>query len=206
MRKRTPAISFAIAWNAPPSTRSVIGSTSTRARVGWPRLATDLVLDDAHQALTSMPSAIALRLGRRADLDDDVPEAVDVRRDSGRDDRRRVVLVDDRGALDAVARLQRRRGRSSGSRPSRSAPSTRNHALPSCRSAAFGRLAAGLDLGRRERAASARCRGRGRSGSRCPTPRSGASTRARGCRGSRSGPSRPRRRRSSPAGASTRSS
>ena len=36
MRKRTPAISFAIAWNAPPRTRSVIGSTSTRVRVGGP--------------------------------------------------------------------------------------------------------------------------------------------------------------------------
>ena len=36
MRKSTPAISFAVAWKAPPSTRSVIGSTSTRLRVGGP--------------------------------------------------------------------------------------------------------------------------------------------------------------------------
>ena len=36
IRKRTPAISFAMAWNAPPSTRSVIGSTSTRSRSGGP--------------------------------------------------------------------------------------------------------------------------------------------------------------------------
>ena len=36
MRKRTPAISFAMAWKAPPSTRSVIGSTSTRSRSGGP--------------------------------------------------------------------------------------------------------------------------------------------------------------------------
>src|SRR5919204_809917 len=36
MRKRTPAISLAIAWKAPPSTRRVIGSTSMRFRVGGP--------------------------------------------------------------------------------------------------------------------------------------------------------------------------
>ncbi len=36
MRNRTPAISLAIAWKAPPRTRSVIGSTSTRSRAGGP--------------------------------------------------------------------------------------------------------------------------------------------------------------------------
>ena len=36
---------MAIAWKAPPSTRSVIGSTSTRFRVGRARLAADLVLE-----------------------------------------------------------------------------------------------------------------------------------------------------------------
>ena len=36
IRNSTPAISLAMAWNAPPSTRSVIGSTSTRSRSGGP--------------------------------------------------------------------------------------------------------------------------------------------------------------------------
>ena len=36
IRKSTPAISLAIAWKAPPRTRSVIGSTSTRFRLGGP--------------------------------------------------------------------------------------------------------------------------------------------------------------------------
>ena len=36
IRKRTPDISFAIAWNAPPRTRIVIGSTSTRWSSGGP--------------------------------------------------------------------------------------------------------------------------------------------------------------------------
>ena len=36
MRKRTPDISLAIAWNAPPRTRIVIGSTSTRSSSGGP--------------------------------------------------------------------------------------------------------------------------------------------------------------------------
>ena len=33
---RTPAISLAMAWKAPPSTRIVIGSTSTRSSPGAP--------------------------------------------------------------------------------------------------------------------------------------------------------------------------
>src|SRR5215218_1403662 len=60
MRKSTPAISLAMAWNAPPRTRRVTGSISTRSRVGGP----------------------------------------------GRDHRGRVVLVHDRGSLQAVAGLQ----------------------------------------------------------------------------------------------------
>ncbi len=56
MRKSTPAISLAMAWKAPPRTRSVIGSTSMRVRVGEARLPADLVLHHAH-AVTSISAA-----------------------------------------------------------------------------------------------------------------------------------------------------
>ena len=82
MRKSTPAISLAIAGKAPPITRIRIGVASPA------------------------PRSASARLRPRA-VDDDVAEAVDLGREAGRDDGRRVVLLDDRRALDAVAGAQR---------------------------------------------------------------------------------------------------
>src|SRR3954447_21303611 len=101
MRKRTPAISRATAWKAPPSTRIVIGSTSTRGRVGGPGW--------RPTSYSTTDTGIPLRRARRggrvlARVDDDVPEAVDARREPRRDDRRRVVLVNDRGPGQHVPR------------------------------------------------------------------------------------------------------
>ena len=131
-----------------------------------------------------------LRLGGRADVDDDVSEAVDVSGDPGRDHGRRVVLGDDRGAREAVAGLQQRPVVVAGGDLLQLSvdpePGVALVAQPRRR-----RLVAGLDLRASAARASARCRARARWGSRCRIPRTAASTPARGCRGSRSAPSDP---------------
>src|SRR5919109_521372 len=108
IRKRTPAISFAIAWKAPPRTRSVIGSTSTRSRVGGPgRLPTSYSITDMSD-LQCLGRLEGFGPRGAAGGDDDVPEAVDRRREARRDRGRRVVLVHDRRPLEPVARLEGR--------------------------------------------------------------------------------------------------
>ena len=127
---------------------------------------------------------------------DDVAKAIDAGREPRRDHRRRVVLVDDRRALEHVARLQRRPVVEAGRRPSRASRRRGTTPRPRARSAASGGF--GPRLRARARAASAAVRSRARagSGSRRPTPRSDVSTRARGCRRSQRGACAPTRRRS----------
>ena len=59
IRKSTPAISLAIAWKAPPRTRRVIGSTSTRFLAWRAGLPPDLVFDDAHLDTSAAVTASA---------------------------------------------------------------------------------------------------------------------------------------------------
>src|SRR6476646_3849343 len=100
MRNRTPAISWAMASNAPPSTRSVIGSTLTRLRLGGPgetptsgRSAMGFLSVSAFRGLLN-----GLGVG-----DDEVAHGVDLAREARRDDGRGVELGDDRGSLDDVS-------------------------------------------------------------------------------------------------------
>ncbi len=80
MRKRTPAISLAMAWNAPPSTRSVIGSTSTRLRVGGPgRRPTSYSITLIRLDLHRLGGLERLGTGGAAGRDDDVAVRVDRR-------------------------------------------------------------------------------------------------------------------------------
>src|SRR3712207_3996760 len=97
-----------MAWNAPPSTRRVIGSTSTRSRVGGPgRRPTSYSMTDMSD-LQCLGRLEGLRPRGAAGRDEDVPEAVDRRRQTRRDRRRRVVLVHDRRPLEPVPRLEGR--------------------------------------------------------------------------------------------------
>src|SRR5688500_14747239 len=106
MRKSTPAISLAMAWNAPPRTRRVTGSISTRSRVGGPgRRPTSYSITDISD-LHCLGGVAGLGPGGGAGRDDYVAVAVDRRGEPRRDHRRRVVLVHDRGPLQAVAGLQ----------------------------------------------------------------------------------------------------
>ena len=88
MRNSTPAISLAIAWNAPPSTRIVIGSISTRSRVGRsgvrahlvgrrPTCVFFLLLYGGRESAVA-GGADGRALGASLDPDHDVPEAVDL--------------------------------------------------------------------------------------------------------------------------------
>src|SRR3954447_2510999 len=101
MRNRTPAISCAMASNAPPSTRSVIGSTLTRLRLGGP----GETPTSGRSAMNLFLSVSAFRglLNGLGVGDDQVADGIDLARETGRDDRRRVELRDDRGTLDDVA-------------------------------------------------------------------------------------------------------
>src|SRR5215210_4036986 len=106
MRKSTPAISFAMAWNAPPRTRSVTGSTSTRSRVGGPGWRpTSYSITDISD-LQCLGGLAGLGPGGGAGRDDDVAVAVDRRGETRWDDSRRVVLVHDHRPLQAVSGLQ----------------------------------------------------------------------------------------------------
>ena len=190
MRKSTPAISLAMAWKAPPRTRSVIGSTSMRVLVGGPGWRpTSYSITDIRPSPPSRPRAVSLR--RTPHFDDDVPVAVDVGPSPGG-----ITVVESywltmagpgagpRQELLAVV------ARSTGF----SSPSTRNHASPSCVSACSGDSVpcstSGLERGHEPDAPDADVR------QLDVRPRSGASTRARGCRGSRRAPSRSSRGRS----------
>src|ERR671919_2844234 len=106
MRKSTPAISLAVVGTAPPRTRRVTGSASTRSRVGGPgRRPTSYSITDISD-LHCLGGLAGFRPGGAAGRDDDVAVAVDRRSEPRRDHRRRVVLVHDRGPLEEVARLQ----------------------------------------------------------------------------------------------------
>ena len=83
MRKSTPAISFAMAAKAPPITRMRIG--------------------------VERPPALGPRPGRLVQSIDDVAVPVDLRLQSGRDHRGRVVLLDDRGPDQPVPGAQESR-------------------------------------------------------------------------------------------------
>src|SRR3954471_24236553 len=102
MRKRTPAISCAMASNAPPSTRSVMGSTSTRLRCGGPG-ETPTSGRSAMENLFLSVSAFRGALDGLGVGDDEVADTVDRAREARRDDARRVELRDDRGPFDDVA-------------------------------------------------------------------------------------------------------
>src|SRR4051794_27731222 len=101
MRKSTPAISCAMASNAPPRTRSVIGSTSTRLRWGGP----GETPTSGRSAIGNPLSVSAFRglLNGLGVGDDEVADGVDRAREAGRDDARGVELGDDGRALDDVA-------------------------------------------------------------------------------------------------------
>src|SRR5688500_8065164 len=106
MRKRTPAISFAMAWNAPPSTRSEIGSTSIRCRLGGPGWRpTSYSITDMSD-LQCLGGLQGLGPGGPAGRDEDVSVLVDRRGEAGWDRRGRVVLMHDRWSLKPVPRLQ----------------------------------------------------------------------------------------------------
>src|SRR6478735_4093334 len=102
MRKSTPAISWAMASNAPPRTRSVMGSTSTRLRCGGPG-ETPTSGRSAMENLFLSVSAFRGALDGLGVGDDEVADTVDGAREARRDDACRVELRDDRRPLDDVA-------------------------------------------------------------------------------------------------------
>src|SRR3954471_22581379 len=105
MRKSTPAISCAMASKAPPRTRSVMGSTSTRLRCGGPGETPTSGRSAMGNPLLSVSAFRGLLDGLGVG-DDEVADGVDRARETGRDDARGVELRDDRRALDDIAREQ----------------------------------------------------------------------------------------------------
>ena len=143
------AISLAIAWNAPPRTRSVIGSTSTAASPAGPDASRARTrATKAHTPwLVGTVAATASPDAAEADLDDDVAER-STRATSPGDDRRRVELVDDRRARHPVAGLERRPIVVA---PSAGVPARRGRGTCDVRRARRGLRRIGVRLGRRRR-------------------------------------------------------